>query len=69
MENISGAAMRKDDFDLISDRRYAAMLAELHRAGELSAVWVPDAAHEAMRNLVRTRETAVPVASKARQHR
>ena len=32
-----------------TDRRDAASLARLHRAGELTAVWVPDAGHEAMR--------------------
>ena len=36
-----------------TNRRDAVMLARLHRAGELTAVWVPDAAHEAMRDLVR----------------
>jgi transposase len=36
-------------------RRDAMMLAKLHRAGELTTVWVPDAAHEAMRDLVRAR--------------
>ena len=41
-----------------TDRRDAVMLAKLHRAGELTAVWVPDAAHEAMRDLVRARESA-----------
>ncbi|CAL4868137.1 IS110 family transposase ISPye17 [Asticcacaulis sp. MM231] len=51
-----------------TDRRDAAMLAKLHRAGELTAVWVPDAAHEAMRDLVRARATAVRVLGKARQH-
>ncbi len=51
-----------------TDRRDAAMLAKLHRAGELTAVWVPDAAHEAVRDLVRARATAVRVAGKARQH-
>ena len=51
-----------------TDRRDAVMLAKLHRAGELTAVWVPDAAHEAMRDLVRARATAVKVLSKARQH-
>jgi transposase len=39
-------------------RRDAVMLA-LHRAGELTEVWVPDAAHEAMRDLVRARATAI----------
>jgi transposase len=51
-----------------TDRRDALMLAKLHRAGELTAVWVPDAAHEAMRDLVRARATAVRVLAKARQH-
>ena len=51
-----------------TDRRDAAMLAKLHRAGELTAVWVPDASHEAMRDLVRARATAVRVLGKARQH-
>jgi transposase len=51
-----------------TDRRDALMLAKLHRAGELTRVWVPDAAHEAMRDLIRARATAVRVLSKARQH-
>jgi transposase len=38
-----------------TDRRDARMLAKLHRAGELTPIWVPDAAHEAMRDLVRAR--------------
>jgi hypothetical protein len=44
-----------------TNRRDAAMLARLHLAGELTAVWVPDAAHEAMRDLVRARATAARV--------
>lgn len=51
-----------------TDRRDAIMLAKLHRAGELTPIWIPDAAHEAMRDLVRARATAVRVLSKARQH-
>jgi transposase len=51
-----------------TNRRDAAMLARLHRAGELTAVWVPDAAHEAMRDLVRARTTAARTLTKARQH-
>jgi transposase len=51
-----------------TNRRDAAMLARLHRAGELTSVWVPDAAHEAMRDLVRARATAGRVLTKARQH-
>jgi transposase len=51
-----------------TDRRDAMMLAKLHRAGELTAIWVPDHAHEAMRDLVRARATAVRILGKARQH-
>jgi transposase len=51
-----------------TNRRDAMMLARLHRAGELTAVWVPDAAHEAMRDLVRARATAARCLTKARQH-
>jgi len=51
-----------------TDRRDAVMLAKLHRAGELTSVWVPDNAHEAMRDLIRARATAVRVLGKARQH-
>jgi transposase len=39
-------------------RRDALKLARNYRAGELTAVWVPDAAHEALRDLVRAREAA-----------
>src|SRR5437868_7586089 len=41
-----------------TDRRDAEKLARCHRAGELTAVWVPDAAHEALRDLVRRGEPA-----------
>lgn len=41
-----------------TDKRDAKKLARLHRAGELTAVWVPDGAHEALRDLVRAREAA-----------
>lgn len=41
-----------------TDRRDAEKLARLHRAGELTAVWVPDAEHEALRDVVRAREAA-----------
>src|SRR6201998_1789351 len=50
-----------------TDRRDAAGLARLHRAGELTAVWVPDAQHEAMRDLVRARLDAVHALRRARQ--
>jgi len=41
-----------------TDRRDALKLARNHRAGELTPVWVPDAAQEALRDLVRAREAA-----------
>jgi transposase len=50
-----------------TDRRDAASLARLHRAGELTAVWVPDAGHEAIRDLVRARLDAVHALRRARQ--
>lgn len=50
-----------------TDRRDAASLAKLHRAGELTAVWVPDAGHEAMRDLVRARLDAVHSLRRSRQ--
>ena len=42
-----------------TNRRDAVALARLLRAGELTAVWVPDEGHEAMRDLVRARAAAV----------
>lgn len=50
-----------------NDRRDCLRLAELSRAGELKAIWVPDEAHEAMRNLCRAREDAVTLRQKSRQ--
>ncbi|HMG13773.1 MAG TPA: transposase, partial [Gemmatimonadaceae bacterium] len=41
-----------------TDRRDAERLARSYRSGELTAVWVPDAKHEAIRDLVRAREAA-----------
>src|SRR5207302_2524472 len=41
-----------------TDRRDAERLARCYRAGDLTAVWVPDAATEALRDLVRAREAA-----------
>lgn len=42
-----------------TNRRDALDLARQLRAGELTAVWVPDERHEAMRDLTRAREAAV----------
>ena len=50
-----------------NDKRDAASLAVLHRGGLLTAVWVPDAAHEAMRDLIRARLAAVRAVRTARQ--
>jgi transposase len=41
-----------------TDRRDALKLARSYRAGDLTPVWVPDPAHEALRDLVRARATA-----------
>jgi transposase len=41
-----------------TDRRDAAKLARLLRSGDLTPVWVPDEAHEALRDLVRDRDDA-----------
>jgi transposase len=41
-----------------TDRRDAEKLARSYRSGDLTPVWVPDAAHEALRDLVRAREAA-----------
>jgi transposase len=41
-----------------TNRRDAEKLARSHRAGDLTAVWVPDADHEALRDLLRAREVA-----------
>jgi transposase len=50
-----------------NDKRDANGLAVLHRGGLLTAVWVPDAAHEAMRDLIRSRLAAVRAVRTARQ--
>ena len=41
-----------------TDRRDAEKLARSHGSEDLTAAWVPDAAHEALRDLVRVREDA-----------
>src|ERR1700690_3678423 len=41
-----------------TDRRDGEKLARNHRSNDLTAVWVPDEAHEALRDLVRAREAA-----------
>ena len=51
-----------------TNRRDALTLARLHRAGELTAIWVPDPGHEAVRELVRAREAAMEDLREKRQH-
>lgn len=51
-----------------TNRRDALTLAKLHRAGELTPVWVPDPEHEAIRELVRAREAAMEDLRAKRQH-
>jgi transposase len=50
-----------------TDRRDSVKLAGLARAGELTPIYVPDVADEAMRDLVRAREDAVVMQRQARQ--
>ncbi len=50
-----------------TNRRDCLSLAKLLRAQELTAVWVPEAAHEAMRDLVRARGAAVEDLLRCRQ--
>jgi transposase len=49
-----------------TDRRDALKLARSHRSGDLTAVWVPDEASEALRDLVRQREAARQDQTRAR---
>jgi transposase len=50
-----------------TDRRDSLNLARLHRAGELTAVWVPDGAQEALRDLTRAREDMKHLQRQAKQ--
>jgi transposase len=50
-----------------TDRRDSMKLARQDRAGELTAIWVPDGEDEAMRDLVRARAAAVVAVTRARQ--
>jgi transposase len=58
---------RKAGERMKTDRRDALMLARLHRAGELTSVWVPDQEQEAIRDLTRAREDMKSIELKARQ--
>jgi len=50
-----------------TDRRDSLALARLHRAGELTDVWVPDGAQEALRDLTRAREDMKHLQRQAKQ--
>jgi transposase len=50
-----------------TNRRDAVTLARLYRAGELTGVWAPNPAHEAVRDLVRAREAAADDLRRKRQ--
>jgi transposase len=50
-----------------TDRRDAMTLARLLRAGELTAIWVPDEAHEAVRDLIRASAQRAEDATGAKQ--
>lgn len=50
-----------------TDRRDSMMLARLHRAGELTAVWIPDDAQEGLRDLTRAREDMKHLQRQAKQ--
>ena len=59
-EVVAPSSIPKRSGDRVkTDRRDALMLARLARAGELSAVRIPDAVDEALRDLARAREDAV----------
>ena len=55
--NVAPSLIPKKAGDRVkTDRRDSMSLARLHRAGELTAVWVPDGVQEALRDLTRARE-------------
>lgn len=58
---------RKARDKIKTERRDAMMLAPLLRAGQLTEVWVPDEAHEVMRDLVRMRAQPMKDLRKPRQ--
>ncbi len=58
---------RKAGERMKTDRRDALTLARLHRAGELTPVWVPDAEQEAIRDLTRAREDMKSIERQSRQ--
>lgn len=64
---VSPSMIPKKSGDRIkTDRRDAITLARLHRAGELTPIYIPDDVDEALRDLVRTREDAVVAQRRAK---
>jgi transposase len=51
-----------------NDRLDSQELARLYRSGDLTSIWVPDEAHEAIRDLIRARIAAAEMVKKSRQH-
>jgi len=64
---VNPSSMPKRSGDRIkTDRRDGHALARLHRAGELTAIYIPTADDEALRDLVRAREDAVGLSTQAK---
>ena len=64
---VNPSSMPKRSGDRVkTDRRDGDALARLHRAGELTAIYIPTADDEALRDLVRAREDAVGLATQAK---
>ena len=64
---VNPSSMPKRSGDRIkTDRRDSQALARLHRAGELTAIYIPTADDEALRDLVRAREDAVGLSTQAK---
>jgi len=64
---VNPSSMPKRSGDRIkTDRRDGNTLARLHRAGALTAIYVPTADDEALRDLVRAREDAVGLSTQAK---
>jgi len=64
---VNPSSMPKRSGDRIkTDRRDGEALARLHRAGELTAIYIPTPDDEALRDLVRAREDAVGLSTQAK---
>lgn len=64
---VNPSSMPKRSGDRIkTDRRDGGALARLHRAGELTAIYIPTPDDEALRDLVRAREDAVGLSTQAK---